>query len=390
MQSIWQSIYNVLNQSNFGAIFGPRATNGNDYLRGTIFDDKIDGLKGNDEIHGRWGNDKLYGNDGVDKLYGEEGNDFLDGGKGQDLLFGGEGKDTLFGGKDNDAIDGGTGFDTLKLSGYKNQYDIDLLGDGTIRVTDLTANRDGVDMVINTENVLFGNGQALSLLDLALPKLSFVADGAVPADYLVGGTYLPYGSQSTHGNGFTMTISDEGMVLGLATRYRTVDDPVDPTTTVLEYGGRMIHNTYYLNDGNQDPVNGSNSVHLGRASGNTDFFWGDDDTSLTNLLSQGYQVKLSFTSTTGVDVDLHAAFNAASPSDIVWLDDDTLVPFISDDGGNPLAPNSSTFNSSNVAGFYDPNHNFENRVEDIQIAVYTADDVLVMGVHHTVNYVDLV
>lgn len=376
---------------NLGMLFSRPPTNGNDIIYGSFWSDTIRALKGNDIVFAGKGNDKVYGDDGNDTLYGEQGDDLLDGGRGNDNLSGGDGKDTMIGGKDNDVLDGGAGVDLAKFTGVQMSYDIDLLGDGTIRITDLVANRDGVDILDHIENIQFGNGAAQSLLSLALPTLTFTVDGAVPAQYLVGGNFLPYGSQSTNGNGWTMTLSDEGMVVGLATRYRTVNEPEDPVSSVLEYGGRVIHNTYQLNDGPQDDANGSNSDNAARASGNTDYFWGDNDTSLTNLLAQGYQVKLSFTSTTGVDVHAHAVFNAASPSDIAWaLDSSPLINIISDDGGNPAAPNSSTFNSQNIAAFYDPNDNFGPRTEEVMIMVYDANDVLIQGVHHTIQYGDFV
>lgn len=376
---------------NLGMLFSRPPTNGDDVINGSIWSDTIKAKGGNDTVRAGNGDDKVYGEDGNDTLYGERGNDLLDGGKGNDNLSGGDGKDTMIGGKDNDVLDGGTGVDLAKYSGAKMSYDIDLLGDGTIRITDLVANRDGVDILDHIENVQFGNGPVESLLQLALPTLTFTVDGAVPTQYLVGGNFLPYGSQSTGPNGWTMTLSDEGQIVGLATRYRTVNDPEDPVSSVLEYGGRMIHNTFQLNDGPQDVINGSNSNNAARASGNTDYFWGDDDTALVDLLAQGYQVKLSFTSTTGVDVHAHAVVNTASPSDIAWaLDSSPLVNIISDDGGNPAAPFSSTFNSQNIAAFYDPLDNFGPRTEEVIIAVYDANDVLIQGVHHTIQYGDFV
>lgn len=365
--SPFKTLFDLLDQYfigplNLGMLFKPPATNGDDVIRGSIFSDTIDGLGGNDKIYGGDGHDKLSGGAGQDKLYGEKGND------------------TLAGGKGNDLIDGGDGGDVLKLLGLKSQYDIDLLGDGSIRVTDLVANRDDIDIVKSVESVQFSNG-LFSLLDLALPSLSFVADGAVPAQYLTPGGKLPYGSQSTDENGFAMVKSDEGTTLGLAARYRTVNEPEDPTSSNTEEGGRVLHNTYHLNDGAQSTVNGSNSNNATRASANADYFIADDDTAVKDLINQGFQFKLTIKSTTGVDLKLHAVVDTATATDIKWVDENGVTR-ISDDGGDIF----SSFNSQNPAGFYDPNKNFGPRTEEIFLGEYDANNVLIQGVHDTLIY----
>jgi Ca2+-binding RTX toxin-like protein len=81
---------------------------GNNLLRGTEFDDLIDGKGGNDLIFGRGGNDTLIGG---------SGNDTLDGGAGDDLLKGGTGSDTYRFGR-------GDGHDTIsEYSGQPGETD---------------------------------------------------------------------------------------------------------------------------------------------------------------------------------------------------------------------------------------------------------------------------
>ena len=171
MYSIFQTIYNVLNQSGFGSLFGPKGTKYNDNLNGTPFDDKIDALAGDDLIHGRYGNDKINAGDGNDKAWGDEGNDTIDGGKGNDELYGGDGNDTTIGGKGNDKHDGGAGIDTAIFSGPKSQYQIFRNADETITVKHNKANGDGIDVLDNNvELIKFGNAPAVSLEQLALPQ----------------------------------------------------------------------------------------------------------------------------------------------------------------------------------------------------------------------------
>jgi len=168
--SIFQTIYNVLNQSGFGSLFGPKGTKYNDNLNGTKFDDKIDALAGDDLIHGRFGNDKINAGDGNDKAWGDDGNDILDGGKGNDELYGGDGKDTTIGGKGNDKHDGGAGIDTAIFSGPKSQYLIYRDNDENIVVEHSVNGGDGIDILDNVELIKFGNAPAVSLEQLALPQ----------------------------------------------------------------------------------------------------------------------------------------------------------------------------------------------------------------------------
>lgn len=86
-------------------------TNGNDnFLYGTVENDKISGLHGDDNIKGFAGNDCLYGGDGFDHLNGGAGDDFLVGGTGNDVLEGYEGDDTF-------VFNTGDGYDVIWSEG---------------------------------------------------------------------------------------------------------------------------------------------------------------------------------------------------------------------------------------------------------------------------------
>ena len=97
----------------------PIATEDDDTIEGTIFNDLIDGLGGDDDIFDNLGGDILNGNDGDDTITGGVGNDLLDGGNGNDILLGDgtndnmAGNDTLNGGAGNDLLDGSLGNDLL-------------------------------------------------------------------------------------------------------------------------------------------------------------------------------------------------------------------------------------------------------------------------------------
>ena len=93
-------------------------------------------------IKGTQGNNPaINGTAGNDKLQGKAGDDFLKGGAG------------------NDDIDGGQGFDTAIFTGSFFEYDIAAKGTGNdkVTVTDLVANRDGIDNLKQVEALQFGD-----------------------------------------------------------------------------------------------------------------------------------------------------------------------------------------------------------------------------------------
>ena len=79
----------------------------------------------------------------------------LVGNYGANTLLGLDGNDTLSGGRGNDTLDGGSETDTAVFSGSSTQYQIEKNQDGTYRVTDLVAGRDGIDIIVNMERLQF-------------------------------------------------------------------------------------------------------------------------------------------------------------------------------------------------------------------------------------------
>jgi Ca2+-binding RTX toxin-like protein len=93
-----------------------------------------------------------FGNDADNLIIGSNGNDTLRGGKGDDVLVG--------------SYSGGTGggFDTAVLSGLLADYVFEDLGGGTFRVTDQVADRDGIDLLFDIDQVRFSDGSFLALV----------------------------------------------------------------------------------------------------------------------------------------------------------------------------------------------------------------------------------
>ena len=92
---------------------GIRGSRFDDILQGDTNSNELTGLEGNDHIDGRGGDDEIFGGDGDDTLFGGLGNDVLWGGIGRDSIYGEIGADHLDGGQDADKLDGGAGMDAL-------------------------------------------------------------------------------------------------------------------------------------------------------------------------------------------------------------------------------------------------------------------------------------
>lgn len=100
-----------------GSLLGD-IVNGNqglDYLVGLAGSDFLRGGRDNDRLDGGDDDDILNGNMGNDEVRGSAGNDFCRGGQGDDLIDGGPGDDILIGDRDFDILIGGLGADVFVL-----------------------------------------------------------------------------------------------------------------------------------------------------------------------------------------------------------------------------------------------------------------------------------
>jgi hypothetical protein len=92
---------------------GLRALAGNDFVRGSDSDERMNGNSGRDTLIGGCGSDTVRGGQDFDILYGECGSDILIGNRGDDYAYGGTENDFIRGGKGNDALVGESGNDLL-------------------------------------------------------------------------------------------------------------------------------------------------------------------------------------------------------------------------------------------------------------------------------------
>lgn len=165
---------------------------GNDLIIGGTADDVLSGQDGDDVVFGRDGDDLIRGGRGVDQLVGGAGGDVIDGGLGDDIINGDDGNDVFIASGGSDTIDGGNGTDLIQLSGVLSEYSFERLADGSYRITDRVADRDGTELVKNIERFSFRNGPGYTTLDLGM-------DAPLPVDDRVG---IPAGN-----GGVTIAIS---------------------------------------------------------------------------------------------------------------------------------------------------------------------------------------
>jgi Ca2+-binding RTX toxin-like protein len=157
-----------------GTASGFTSVAGIENVTGGTGSDTLTGDGGDNTLNGGAGAaaDTLIGGGGSDTLIGGGGADMLIGGIGADTLNGGGGNDLLTGGADNDMIDGGGGKGDIAIfAGAIANYTFQDNGAAGFVVTD-NAGTDGIDTLLNVENLQFTDGvftlaQALEVQDQA-------------------------------------------------------------------------------------------------------------------------------------------------------------------------------------------------------------------------------
>lgn len=102
----------------------------------------------------------------------------------RDILILGDGNDVLQGNGGNDQLDGGGGEDVAVFTGSGLEYDVDVLGDGSVRVSHARGSQDdGVDTLTNIEVARFGDGLELDLTVDGLVGFTLIS---IPSDLVRG------------------------------------------------------------------------------------------------------------------------------------------------------------------------------------------------------------
>lgn len=195
----------------------------------------IEGFDTEDEISGGEQGENIYGLDGDDSLFGGAGDDLLFGGEGDDILDGGMGNDELQGGGGSDVYIFGRGSGKDVIVGYSDPGDIDVvrLAVGVNR-DHVSFSRDfgsiyikingsedqltigsaydwGGELTPSVDEIVFGNGEHLSIKDVTLQlsqggSSDDVLYGDLAENVLDGGegnnrVYGGYGNDTLKGGG---------------------------------------------------------------------------------------------------------------------------------------------------------------------------------------------
>ena len=214
--------------------------------------ERVEASVGNDRLVGDGFDNELIGGDGNDTLIGNDGDDRLLGGTGEDSLLGGDGNDVINAGAGDDTIAGGTGIDAIVFSGNSTEYLIELVSGNTYRITDLVADRDGVDVFSSISTVVFDD---VTLFEYQLPPAGDIT-GTDGNDILTGGAgsdafYSYRGNDTIQGDdGGDYIVGDAG------------DDSID--------GGDGYDTLDYTNAG-------SNPIVVDLRNGTVSHRFGEDD-----------------------------------------------------------------------------------------------------------------
>lgn len=122
------AVAELLRQTSF-------ATEGDNFIYGTAYQNVIDALGGDDTVYVLQGNDVVYGGSGNDFIDGGAGNDLLNGGNGNDRLLGGVGNDVILGGDGDDVLTGGGGSDAMSGGAGNDTYIFDAVFPALVSVT---------------------------------------------------------------------------------------------------------------------------------------------------------------------------------------------------------------------------------------------------------------
>ncbi|MEJ1933007.1 Calx-beta domain-containing protein, partial [Nostoc sp. NIES-2111] len=223
-------------------------------------------------------NDNITGTNNIDDLFGGLGNDTLQGSGGNDRLFGEQGDDRLSGGFGNDTLYGGAGNDIAVYSGNRSEYQITSTN-GVFTITDTVANRDGVDILNDIEQVQFVDqtitiGTVLPSITLAVSPSSVTEDGtpnliytftrtgstanALTINFGVAGTatfntdYTQSGAAS-----FTTTTGSITFAAGASTTILTINPTADTTDESNETVALTVANGTGYTIGTTTPVTGT-------------------------------------------------------------------------------------------------------------------------------------
>lgn len=192
-------------------IFISNLSAGNIPGSGVVYTDGT-GTSGDDQMTGSAKSEYFDACAGNDVVYAGGGDDIVVAGAGNDKVYGGSGADEAEGDAGDDYYDGGTESDTAVYAGNRSAYSVSY--DAASGKTTVTSLDDGVDTLVNVEQVRFRDG----LFALANGQLTEVVANPTPTN--------------TAG-----TVAISGKVMAGQTLSAVVIDPdgVEPATVAYEW-----------------------------------------------------------------------------------------------------------------------------------------------------------
>jgi hypothetical protein len=178
---------------------------------------------------------RVVGTDQDDRVAATDFNDLIETGAGRDRAAGRGG---------NDFVLGGDGLDTAVFQGKRSEYVISKAADGTTRVQDTAAGRDGTDTLVGVENLQFANVPTFRFFHTQAGGHLFTTSEAEAANVRAN---LPiYRDEGT-----TFLTADEGL-LGAVPVYRFFHTQAGGhlfTTSVVEAESVRANLPHYRDEG---------------------------------------------------------------------------------------------------------------------------------------------
>jgi Ca2+-binding RTX toxin-like protein len=183
--------------------------------------------------------ENLLGGSGADLFVGDAADNILSGNAGNDSLEGGAGNDTIIGGFDDD---------TVLFSGNLEEYQIGYdQSTGFYIVTDMVADRDGIDQVTSVEHFQFADGRhdTVDLLDIDPPYLMEVSPSGYANDVAVDSPIVLTFTETIHAGTGSIRLLVEGEPVLAIDITDSAQVSIDGTTLTIDPSTDLALNTQY-------------------------------------------------------------------------------------------------------------------------------------------------
>lgn len=347
---------------------------GDDTLYGDAGDDLFQVLSGNDTVHGGMDNDTLsfaavQTNLVVDLAAGKttyvESGTYQNGNlfsgwvvpstvtwDGIENVTTGSGSDTLTGDINDNILDGGDGSDTVIFHGARSDYAVERLADGSVKLTDSVAGRDGSDILKNIEKVHFTEGDVdvANLQTAPATTVHGYFHQSLPTGQTFDGTASWAGTVTgtTGADTVTFASSTFGVYLDLTreggwVQGQTAGYPVEHLVSIENATGATNAMNWFYGDDNDNVFVGGNSGNYFDARGGDNTLVGGNAFDSATYFLAGAPVTVDLT----VGKVYHGA-NVDTVKNIEWfVGTNDVDTFVGDNGDNRF---SGVLGNDTIAG----------------------------------------